>query len=299
MVPRARPPPARPRARRRRAALDDLDRPSRSPARPSLGPTRTEDASHDPCPAPTAAPPTSCARSPSSATSPRWPPARCSSPSAAPGCCARRRIDEDVPRWMRGSGKGWVTAEYSMLPGSSPERIRPRGERRQADRAGPGDPAPDRPVAAGGLRHARARRAAGHRRLRRAAGRRRHPHGVDLRRLPGAARRARRASVPAGAHHRATRCTAFCAADLRRHRRRRPGARPALRRGLHGRGRHERGDDRAAAAASSRCRAPPRAWPSPAASSTRCSAWPRAGIDRDHRAAGRDASPTAAAPPAR
>jgi ribonuclease PH len=33
-------------------------------------------------------------------------------------------IDEDVPRWMRGSGKGWVTAEYSMLPGSSAERIR-------------------------------------------------------------------------------------------------------------------------------------------------------------------------------
>jgi ribonuclease PH len=32
-------------------------------------------------------------------------------------------IDEDVPRWMRGSGKGWVTAEYSMLPGASPERI--------------------------------------------------------------------------------------------------------------------------------------------------------------------------------
>jgi ribonuclease PH len=33
-------------------------------------------------------------------------------------------VDEDVPRWMRGKGKGWVTAEYSMLPGSSPERIR-------------------------------------------------------------------------------------------------------------------------------------------------------------------------------
>ncbi|MET0325499.1 MAG: ribonuclease PH [Ilumatobacteraceae bacterium] len=32
-------------------------------------------------------------------------------------------VDEDVPRWMRGSGKGWVTAEYSMLPGSSPERV--------------------------------------------------------------------------------------------------------------------------------------------------------------------------------
>jgi ribonuclease PH len=33
-------------------------------------------------------------------------------------------IDEDVPRWMRHRGTGWVTAEYSMLPGSSPERIR-------------------------------------------------------------------------------------------------------------------------------------------------------------------------------
>jgi ribonuclease PH len=32
-------------------------------------------------------------------------------------------IDEDVPRWMRGNGTGWVTAEYSMLPGSSPERV--------------------------------------------------------------------------------------------------------------------------------------------------------------------------------
>jgi ribonuclease PH len=32
-------------------------------------------------------------------------------------------IDEEVPRWMRGTGKGWVTAEYSLLPGSSPERV--------------------------------------------------------------------------------------------------------------------------------------------------------------------------------
>ncbi len=33
-------------------------------------------------------------------------------------------IDDDVPRWMKGSGKGWVTAEYSMLPGASSERIK-------------------------------------------------------------------------------------------------------------------------------------------------------------------------------
>jgi len=32
-------------------------------------------------------------------------------------------VDEDVPRWMRGTGKGWVTAEYSLLPGSSSERV--------------------------------------------------------------------------------------------------------------------------------------------------------------------------------
>lgn len=29
---------------------------------------------------------------------------------------------EDVPRWLRGTGRGWVSAEYSMLPGSTPER---------------------------------------------------------------------------------------------------------------------------------------------------------------------------------
>jgi ribonuclease PH len=32
-------------------------------------------------------------------------------------------VEEDVPRWMRGTGKGWVTAEYSMLPGSTAERV--------------------------------------------------------------------------------------------------------------------------------------------------------------------------------
>lgn len=31
-------------------------------------------------------------------------------------------VEQEVPRWLRGSGKGWVTAEYSMLPGSTPDR---------------------------------------------------------------------------------------------------------------------------------------------------------------------------------
>jgi ribonuclease PH len=33
-------------------------------------------------------------------------------------------IDGSVPRWMQGRGKGWVTAEYSMLPRSTTERVR-------------------------------------------------------------------------------------------------------------------------------------------------------------------------------
>ncbi|MDQ3656978.1 MAG: ribonuclease PH [Chloroflexota bacterium] len=32
-------------------------------------------------------------------------------------------VQEEVPRWMKGKGKGWVTAEYAMLPRSSPRRI--------------------------------------------------------------------------------------------------------------------------------------------------------------------------------
>ena len=32
-------------------------------------------------------------------------------------------IQKDVPRWMKGTGRGWVSAEYSMLPGASRERI--------------------------------------------------------------------------------------------------------------------------------------------------------------------------------
>ena len=32
-------------------------------------------------------------------------------------------FDPEVPRWLRDDGVGWVTAEYSMLPGSSRERV--------------------------------------------------------------------------------------------------------------------------------------------------------------------------------
>ena len=28
-------------------------------------------------------------------------------------------MDNNVPRWLKGSGKGWITAEYAMLPTST------------------------------------------------------------------------------------------------------------------------------------------------------------------------------------
>lgn len=40
-------------------------------------------------------------------------------------------VDDNVPPHLRGKGTGWVTAEYNMLPRSSPERIR-----RERDRVG-------------------------------------------------------------------------------------------------------------------------------------------------------------------
>jgi len=31
-------------------------------------------------------------------------------------------LEERVPGWLKGQGRGWVTAEYSLLPGSTPDR---------------------------------------------------------------------------------------------------------------------------------------------------------------------------------
>ncbi len=40
-------------------------------------------------------------------------------------------LDEKVPPWMTGQGRGWITAEYSMLPGSTAPRK--RRERNKVD----------------------------------------------------------------------------------------------------------------------------------------------------------------------
>jgi ribonuclease PH len=31
-------------------------------------------------------------------------------------------VEEEIPRWLRGKGEGWMTAEYSLLPASTGER---------------------------------------------------------------------------------------------------------------------------------------------------------------------------------
>lgn len=37
--------------------------------------------------------------------------------------------EDKVPRWLKGSGKGWVTAEYGMLPRSTNERMNREAQR--------------------------------------------------------------------------------------------------------------------------------------------------------------------------
>lgn len=43
-------------------------------------------------------------------------------------------VDSEVPRWLRGTGKGWVTAEYGMLPRSTGERMQREAKKGQSGR---------------------------------------------------------------------------------------------------------------------------------------------------------------------
>ena len=38
-------------------------------------------------------------------------------------------IEEGVPRWLKDSGRGWMTAEYSLLPASTGERVQREASR--------------------------------------------------------------------------------------------------------------------------------------------------------------------------
>ena len=98
-------------------------------------------------------------------------------------------VDTDMPRWLKGRGRGWVSAEYSMLPGSTPERAtREAAKGKQSGRTQEIQRL-DRSFAA--QRHA-PRAAAGRadsRGLRRAPSRRWNAHRLDLWRLRRSARR--------------------------------------------------------------------------------------------------------------
>ena len=107
-------------------------------------------------------------------------------------------VQESVPRWMVGKGRGWVTAEYGMLPASTGER-KPRDiSKGRAD----GRTVEIQRLIGRSLRgiidfeaHGRAHDL---RRLRRPHGRRRHPLRLDHRRLRRARARAQAARRAGG-----------------------------------------------------------------------------------------------------
>ena len=92
-------------------------------------------------------------------------------------------ISDGVPRWLARSGRGWMTAEYSLLPASTGER----SEREAARGKQGGRTVEIQRLIGRALRGVvdfrGARRADGLARLRRAAGRRRHALRCDLRRV--------------------------------------------------------------------------------------------------------------------
>ena len=148
-------------------------------------------------------------------------------------------VTEGVPRWRKGSGLGWLTAEYAMLPSATHTRSDRESVKGRRQRAHPGDQPAGRPVAAGVHRPGGAGGEHHRRRLRCVAGRRRHPHRGDHRRLRGAGRRG---DLPVGGGQAVgSPAVVVChrRGQRRRGRRQDPGG-SALRGGLARRGRHER-----------------------------------------------------------
>ena len=54
-------------------------------------------------------------------------------------------LEDKPPPWLRGQGRGWVTAEYAMLPRATSTRTRREFDGGAAVRTDPGDPKTDRP----------------------------------------------------------------------------------------------------------------------------------------------------------
>ncbi len=92
-------------------------------------------------------------------------------------------LEDRLPPWLKGQARGWITAEYGMLPRATLERTRREASDRQAGRPHGRDPAPDRAQLALGRQSQGAGRTTDHHRLRRYPGRRWNPHRLDHRRL--------------------------------------------------------------------------------------------------------------------
>ena len=150
-------------------------------------------------------------------------------------------VEDRVPPWMQGRGQGWLTAEYSMLPGSTPDRKARSGSTNRVD----GRTHEIQRLVGRSLRSvlddAGARRADDLDRLRRPRGRRGHAHRLDQRRLHRGRGRAQEAQVPQAADPLAAQGAGR--RRLGRHRRRDGRPRPRLLRRPPGRGGHERRDD--------------------------------------------------------
>ena len=53
-------------------------------------------------------------------------------------------LEDRLPPWLKGQGRGWVTAEYGMLPRATLERTRREASAGKQGGRTRGDPAPDR-----------------------------------------------------------------------------------------------------------------------------------------------------------
>ena len=174
--------------------------------------------------------PTSCGRRRSSPAS-----SRTATGSALISCGGTRvictaSVQESVPRWMAGQGRGWLTAEYGMLPASTGERKQRDITKGRAD----GRTIEIQRLIGRSLRGVVDFEALGERTIYVdcdvLTGRRRHPLRVDHRRLRRA--RARLRAARRGGQARARPAHAERRRGLVRDRRRRAAAGPRLPRGL-------------------------------------------------------------------
>ena len=178
-------------------------------------------------------------------------------------------VTQGVPRWRKGSGLGWVTAEYAMLPRST----NTRSDRESVKGRIGGRTHEISRLVGRSLRAAIDYKALGENTIVLDCDVLQADGGTRTAAITGAYVALADAVVLAAGEGRARLgepLTSSVAAVSVGHRRRRADARPLLRGGRHGRDRHERRDDRRRRR-SSRCRARRRASRSTGRSSTRCS----------------------------